>query len=500
MSKATIPKHVLSKSTFLKGCQCPKALWLYKNQPELRAEISSQQQAIFSQGTSVGELAQRLFPGGKSAQPATPFEYQKSVAYTQQLIEQGEKIIYEACFQFEGVLCAIDILVKEKNKWIAFEAKSSTEVKDIYLLDCGLQYYIISNSGIKLDDISVIHINNQYVRGGELDLKQLFTIKSVKNEVLELRDFVKQKIDELKSVASAKKCPVVDIGPHCSDPYECDFINHCWNKIPDVSVFNLVRLSTKKKFELHKEGIVEFKDIPKTYPLSEGQQMQVESYLEKKSFIDKDAIKDFISELTYPIHYLDFETFQTAVPLFDGSRPYQQIPFQYSLHYKSDKNSGVLHSEFLAEANNDDPRITLIETLLEATSSPGKILTYNQSFEITRLREMANTFPKYKNEIEERISRVADLMLPFQQRWYYIPAMNGSYSIKSVLPALIPELSYKDLEIGDGGTASVAFTSLYQNPNPEEIKKIRSALLEYCKMDTYAMVRLLEHLENLFSN
>ena len=231
--------------------------------------------------------------------------------------------------------------------------------------------------------------------------------------------------------------------------------------------------------------------------MSEGQQVQVQSYLSNKSVIDKNAIRDFTAGLKYPIHYLDFETYQTAIPLFDESRPYQQIPFQYSLHYKSKKNKEVLHSEFLADANGKDTRRPLLEALLDSTENSKTILTYNKSFEIGRLNELANIFPKYKQQIEERILKVVDLMLPFQNRWYYVPAMNGSYSIKAVLPALIPNLKYDDLEIGDGGMASAAFVSLNSNTNDQEVSKIRAALLEYCKLDTYAMVMLLEHLENI---
>ncbi len=193
---------------------------------------------------------------------------------------------------------------------------------------------------------------------------------------------------------------------------------------------------------------------------------------------------------------MDFETFQPAVPMFDNSRPYMQIPFQYSLHYKKNKKSTVDHYEFLAETGND-PRIKFIENLLRDTKSEGDILTYNKSFEVLRLKEIAEAFTKYKKEIEERINRVKDLMLPFQKKYYYTYKMQGSYSIKYVLPALIPELSYKDLEINEGGLASVAFESLYYETDLMKIADTRTNLLEYCKLDTFAMVKLLEKLESL---
>ena len=490
-------KHILSKSTFIRGYQCPKSLYLYKHFPNLRDEITEQQQAVFERGTSVGELARKLFPGGVDASPDTPFLYQQSVAYTKRLIDEGVKIIYEATFQYDGVLAAIDILVSKNGKWKAYEVKSSTDVKEVNLVDAALQYYVITNSGIKLQDISIIHINNEYVRKGKINLKQLFTAESVLDEVLEQQEFVEVKIVELKKIINAKAIPKMDIGPHCSDPYDCDFMGHCWTHIPEVSVFNLARLSGSRKFEFYQKGIIELKDIPDDYNLTEGQQMQIAGCLKNKSFIAKNEIREFISKLNYPVLHLDFESFQTAVPMFDGTRPYQQVPFQYSLHQKKHPKEAATHSEFLAEANQHDPRIELIESLLAATAGKGTILAYNKAFEIGCLNNIAKAFPKYRKEIEKRIARIADLMVPFQKRWYYAPAMNGSYSIKAVLPALFPDLSYDSLAIADGSTASLAFVSLYKNPDNEEVQRIRRALIAYCKMDTLAMVRLLEFLEGV---
>ncbi|HIA05249.1 MAG TPA: DUF2779 domain-containing protein, partial [Flavobacteriales bacterium] len=237
---SNIPKHTLSKSTFMKGCQCPKALYLNKHHYELKDEISAAQQAIFSRGTNVGELAQGLFPGGVDASPADYYKFQESVAKTQEFIAAGEKIIYEAAFQFDGVLCALDILVKKRGGWYAYEVKSSTKVSETYHLDASLQYYVITNAGIDLKDISIVHINNQYVRNGPLDIEQLFTIESVLEEVKELVPGHPNKIRQLKKILKLKEVPDIDIGPHCSTPYGCDFQGHCWKHIPgERSVFNL---------------------------------------------------------------------------------------------------------------------------------------------------------------------------------------------------------------------------------------------------------------------
>lgn len=488
-------RHVLSKSTFLYGNQCGKRLYFYKFRRDLLGEISPGQQAVFNRGTSVGELARDLFSGGEDASPASPFEYAKSVKLTQELINAGVKIIYEAAFQYNGVLAAVDILVNRNGKWKAYEVKSSTSVKDVNLFDAALQYHVITNCGVELADIFIVHINNEYVRKKSIVLEELFSIVSVKNESVELQNSVIEKIDELKAIIESKMEPPVDIGPHCFDPYSCDFINHCWKNIPEPSVFSISGLRTTRKFELYEKGIIKLEDLPSDIVLGDFQKLQIESYIDGKTKIDTPAIREYLNDISYPLYYMDFETFQQAVPLYSKSKPYQQIPFQYSLHYKKTKNASLKHFEFLAESTGD-PRIPFIEQLLDDTSTPGGILTYNMSFEKSILMSIAGDFPQYKNDILERCDRVLDLMPPFRKGWYYKPEMNGSYSIKQVLPALVPEMNYDGLEIADGSSASLSFEEMVFNPKVDS-SKIRENLLEYCKLDTLAMVRILEELEKL---
>lgn len=489
-------KHILSKSTFVRSCQCLKSLYLYKHFPKLRDEIDVSQQMIFDRGTTIGELAQQLYPGGVDASPPTPYEYDKSIIKTAKLIEHGYKIIYEAAFQHNGVMAAMDILILDKGKWKAYEVKSSTSVKDQFVMDAALQYYVINGSGIKLSDISIIHINNEYVRKGEIDLDELFNTESVFEAVQEHQDFVEEQIQRAKDVLKQKEIPTVDIGDHCFSPYQCDFYGHCWKHIPASSVFNISRLGSDKKYELYKSGVLHFHDVPDEFPLNEGQRLQVNCHKKKETYINKKVIKEFLDTLKYPLWFLDFETIMPGVPLYDNSRPYQQIPFQYSLHYKKNPKSELKHFSFLADAKGD-PRLPFIKQLTKELSSAGDVIVYNKGFETARLKELSNAFPKYSDQIEEIIDRVVDLMIPFQQKQYYSPVMNGSYSIKSVLPALVPELSYSNLAIGDGGTASSAFEHLINETDKEKISEVRKYLFEYCKLDTFGMVKILEALKSI---
>lgn len=488
--------HLLSKSSFIKGLQCEKHLYLYKYHYKEMDELSEMQKAIFKRGTNVGELAQQLFPGGEVAASGDPPDYEKALKKTKELMIKSAKVIYEAAFMFNEVLSIADIAVREKDQWKIYEVKSSTSISETYLNDAALQYYVISNLGIKVKDFSIIYINNQYVRKGNLNLEDLFTTESVLEKILSMQDFIKENVKRLKNVLLKKQIPDIDIGEHCYNPYICGFYNYCRKHIPEDSIFDFSGMHLARKYELYRDGIIRFEDIPEDYPLNKNNRMQLEVYNSGKTFIDKDAIENYLSELNYPLYFMDFETFQPAVPLFDDSKPYQQIPFQYSLFLKKDKKSEPEHFEFLAEPG-EDPRVKFIRNLLKATSRKGDVLVYNKSFEVTRLKEIARDYPQYTSEIEKLIARIKDLMIPFQKKYYYAPEMKGSYSIKAVLPALIPELSYNELEINEGGLASVAYESLQTETDLMFIAEIKKQLLEYCKLDTLAMVRILERLDKI---
>jgi len=496
--------HLLSKSSFIKGLQCDKHLYLYKYHYDEMDEFSEMQKAIFQRGTDVGVFAQKLFPGGKSATEGSPPDYKKGLKKTGELILQGGKIIYEAAFMFNEVLSIADIIVKEKNGlsrrsqaetgWSIYEVKSSTSISETYLNDAALQYYVISNSGVEINDFSIIYINNHYIRKGKLDINELFTIESVIDSILPLQNFIEENIERLKKVIRKREMPGIDIGEHCHNPYTCSFFNYCRKHIPEDSIFDFSGMHLKKKYQLYRDGIIKLDDVPDNYSLNKNNGIQLDVYKSGKAKIDKEAIKSFLDDFNYPLYFMDFETFQPAVPLYDNSKPYQQIPFQYSIHLKDKKDGELKHFEFLAEPG-EDPRIKFIEGLLNDTNGEGDIVVYNKSFEITRLKEIARDFPKYSEEIEKIILRIKDLMIPFQRKYYYAPEMIGSYSIKAVLPSLVPELSYDKLKIKEGGLASITFEGLQAETDMMIIAETREQLLEYCKMDTLAMVKILEKLE-----
>ena len=478
------------------GVQCHKALYLNRFHPELRNELTDEKRHIFKTGHNVGKFAQTLFPGGVEVDIQLFENMQDVVSYTETLISKGTEIIYEAGFQFDEVLVLTDILVKGSGGWKIYEVKSSTELKPQYLLDVAVQYYIAKNAGLTIEDLFLVYVNNQYTRSGGIDVTALFTVESVLEPVREAQEYVEKTIPELKKVLQLHTIPQIDIGEYCHDPYECDFTGYCWNHIPQNSIFELTGLGKNRKFELYRSGILTLDMVPEGYPLNDAQRLQVESVKTKSSYVDRAPIRDFIEEIHYPIHFLDFETFMPAIPLYDRSRPYQHIPFQYSLFIKRDEHTDLEHFEYLGMPECD-PRREFIEGLLSSVEREGDILVYNKAFEITRLKELMQDFPEYTVQIQSLIERIKDLMLPFRNRLYYTPSMGGSYSLKAVLPALVADLDYSDLEISGGISAMYAYEQLFHETDANRIRETRRFLLEYCKRDTLAMVRIFEVLERV---
>jgi hypothetical protein len=485
------PNIYLSKSLFIRGLQCHKSLYLHKYHPELRDEISEEQEALFQTGFEVGKYARRLFPGGVEI-PYDETSYDSQIQKTQDEIRNGTKTIYEAAFSYDNIFVKVDVLHKDHEGWKIFEVKSSTEIVPIYLDDAAVQYYVLNGAGLPVSKVFLAHINNQYVRDGEIDPRGLFTVNDITDSVKQKQPFIAENIARQKEMLE-NDMPDIDIGEHCEKPYGCDFQGHCWQHIPRDSVFDLRRKGINK-FDLYRQGIIEMKDIPLDR-LNRYQRLQVEAFLNKADKIDKDAIKTFLDSLIYPLCFLDFETFCTAIPLFDGIRPYRQVPFQYSLHIQDSEGAELKHFEYLAEPRKD-PRRELLTKLIDTIPEQSSIIAYTD-FETDRLRELSAWFPEYIDRIERLIRNIRDISLPFDKMDYYHWKMNGSYSIKAVLPVLVPEMGYDNLAIHDGGIAMNAYFAINQSNDQKEIEGIRSDLLEYCKLDTLAMVKILEKLREM---
>lgn len=489
-----------SKSKYCELWQCPKRCWLKEYKPQ-EETMDPSVQARFSAGNEVGDLAMGLF--GKFTEVTTydkngKLDLRSMITKTKQLLDSGENVICEASFNYNGLYCAVDILCKVKDGYAIYEVKSSTHNEYVYSVDVAFQKYVLEKCGFKIKGTYLVNIDSSYVRQGELDIHKLFKITDISEYVAEEEKLVECNLEYAEKFLANAEEPNIDIDMHCTYPHDCSFWNYCTKHISSPSVFDLYRLSFENKIASYKKGIVSFKDV-RDYKLkvSAIQKMQIEFVLEDKpAYIDKDKIKEFLSTLTYPMYFLDFETMQPVIPQFENSKPYAQIPFQYSLHYIEGEGGELKHKEFLG-ISGEDPRRAIAESLCNDIPDNVCVLAYNKAFECTRLEELAKLFPDVAEHLLKIRFNIKDLLVPFQKGYYYNKAMGGSFSIKSVLPALFPDdpaLDYHNLEGVHNGSEAMSIFPLIKDMPKEEAESARRNLLKYCELDTFAMVKVWQKL------
>ena len=486
----------LSKSSYTQGIQCPKMLWMDCHMSEMRDE-SVMNQDVLDTGNEVGDLAMGYF-GDYVEVPYDPADFDGMIRRTEELIANGVPNVCEATFAYDGNLCMVDILRVEADGVHIVDVKSSTHINDIYFHYMAYQTWVLDKCGMAVKSISLMHLNSRYVRKGELDLHELFVVEDCTAQVAEMIADVERTALALKKVAAQDDEPKIAIGRQCKSPYECGYLAWCWRHLPNPNVFDLCRIRMDKALKLISQGVVSLKDATgKGMVTNQRQKAQVACEVQDVEFkIDAPKVKEFLDTLTFPLYFLDFETMQPAIPPFDGTWPYQQIPTQYSLHVLRAPNAELEHYEFLAEAKGD-PRRSVAEHLVASIPLNACTLAYNMGFEKGRIRELADAFPDLAPHLLNIAENMHDLMVPFSKGWYYVRAMGGSNSIKAVLPALFPddpELDYHALEgVHNGGEAMRAFEDLY-GMDPGEAAIVREQLLRYCELDTLAMVRVWEKL------
>lgn len=483
----------LSKSQILKGMQCQRALWLAHNPPDFEFLANPEKQARLATGIEVGRYARELFPGGALV-PYGELSISEQVARTNQLITAGAPVIYEAAFEHDGLFVKVDILARNGGAWEIHEVKSSTEVKVEYYDDLAVQDYVVCGAGLLVKRLYLVHIDKSYVRHGAIEVPRLFARQEVTAEARACQANLPDLIALLRATLEEKAEPAIDIGLYCHAPNDCEFIPWCWRHIPEDSVFDLSGYR-KDKLALYYDGFVNLADVP-LERLKDKQRFEALATLNRSGHVDRAAVRAFLDSLWYPLCHLDFETFNTAIPLYDDIRPYQQIPFQYSLHRQAAPDAEIEHFAYLAGPNYD-PRRELVGQLFAEIPADACILTYNQSFEVGVLKELAKLFPNLSETLHARIANVRDLMVPFRSRAVYRWPMKGSYSIKQVLPAMVPELSYLGMTIADGTAAMRAYWEMCATHDAERLAEIRRGLLEYCGMDTWGMVEILRALERV---
>ena len=442
------PRSRLSKTRFQYGLQCLKRLYLESFHQELADPVSPSLQAIFDAGTNVGEEARRRFPNGRLVEESH-LMHDQAVSATQALLAESHiPALYEAAFTFEDIRTRVDILAKnDRGGYDLIEVKSTTRVKPEHITDVGIQVYAAEGAGTPITNAYLMHLNNQYVyEGGEHDWQRLFTLADVTDRA---RSFAAESaladLARMRAALAQDSAPEIDIGRHCTVPYRCSFYDYCRQDAATPA---------------------------------------------RPRYVGP-GLASSLSEIVHPASFLDFETVNPGIPIYVGTRPYQAIPFQWSLHVR-EPSGRLSHTSFLND-DADDPREGFAATLLEAIPPTGDIVAYSP-YEGAMLRQLAAALPHYADRLLSLSDRIVDLLKIIRDN-YYTPEFGGSFSLKSVLPALAPDMSYADMPIADGLSAAASYQKMIaEDTLASERQEIKSALLAYCGQDTEAMVRIYEAL------
>ncbi|MGC9940817.1 MAG: DUF2779 domain-containing protein [Verrucomicrobiota bacterium] len=482
----------ISKSKFLQGLQCPKLIWSGYHAKHLFPEADDALQAVFDQGHDVGALAKRMFPSGIEID-TDPADFEGAIELTKKHLS-ARRPIFEATVAADGGYARADILQPVgRNEWDIIEIKSTTGLKEVHIPDLTFQAWVFSKAGIKIRRCFLGHINNQFVRHGEIDPKEFFTLRDVTPEVSQMSGDIEGLVRQMQKTIRAEKCPDIQIGKQCDSPYTCPLHEHCWSFLPPQNVLELRDDKKGRGWDLLKQGVLRIAEIPDGYSLSEKQKIQRASAISGKPHSKPIQIQTFLNGLIYPLHFLDFETFNMAIPIFDGTRPYEQIPFQFSLHIRHQPGEKLEHRRFLGRGRND-PRPDFMRELKSAIEPSGSIVVFNAAFEKSRMEECAVLLPEYEPWVSSVNQRVVDLLNPFKAFHFYHPAQCGSASMKLVLPALTGK-DYTSLEIQEGGAASREFVRVtFTDVSEAERKRVRGALELYCGRDTEGMAWILDAL------
>ncbi|MBF0618710.1 MAG: DUF2779 domain-containing protein [Candidatus Omnitrophica bacterium] len=499
--KAVKDPKTLTKSKFLNALQCPKLLWIRCNAPDQIPPTPDSLQRVFDTGHRVGSLAMKRFPGGVHVQEEN---FMENIQETKSLLSAVDpRPIYEAGIKTGRLYARADILVPSKTNsgaWDVVEVKCGTSVKEIYLQDVAFQRYCYEQAGIKVGRCFLMHINNEYVRHGEIDVEAFFTLEDVTEEIVPFFVQLAVLLKGFFQTIDMPACPNISISEGCTKKsgvrYDCPMKPVCWAFLPAFNVLELTR-GKKKGFDLVDQGILRLVDIPDGFKLTDNQMIQRLCTISNQAHVDQPEISGFLQAISYPLRHMDFETIFEAIPRFDGTRPYQQVPFQFSVHLEETPGATPKHFEFLHKSS-DDPRPAFVKALKACLGSDGTILAWNKSFEEGRIKELGEAFPEYSQWAQDVLPRTEDLMIPFSKYHYHHPDQHGSASLKKVLPAFIGK-TYAGMAIGEGGLASSEYARVTydENVNPTDRAKVYADLEAYCGLDTQAMVDILKKLKEI---
>ena len=471
-----------TKRDLILSAQCRKAVWLEAYRPELAAELDAGSQLRYEQGNQVDQVARKYYGGGELI---VDLDWDKAAQQTEALIEAGVTRLYQAAFGAKGLRIRADILdVSPGRSVVLREVKMSTRLKDEHLLDIASQVFVLQCSGYRVEEAYLVAVNNAHTPENGIPL---FHEVEVTTEVLQLASQLEPDVAELSEMIDEETEPDISIGKHCTKPWTCAFYDYCWQDVPKASVFSIPRLSAKKLDALRTQGILHLTDVPHSFSLTDKQRDYIAFQTSGAQTIHKAAIKEELDFFVYPIYFLDFETHSAPIPPYPRTYPYQQVPFQFSVHELHEDRT-LLHHDYL-HVTDSDPRQAVAEHLLQCIGDSGSILTYNARFEIKVLEELASALPQYADALQRVIGRVYD-QLPLIRKNVQDPELHRSYSLKTVTRVLLNDDSYANLPIANGEAAHFAWVQMQELTDLAERNRVAENLKAYCCQDTLAQVHL----------
>ena len=486
---------MLTKTDFIQYLNCPESLWLLKNQPNdyPDGEFSLFLQKLIDEGYEVEEQAQKLFPHGiKLPDFGTPQD-------TLAALQQDGTCFFQAAFETDkGVFARVDVLEHlHNNTWHLYEVKSSTSVKTDkkhnHLKDACFQKYVLEQNGLNVSKVSIIHLNKEFIRKGDIEPKELLNVEDVTEQIKELYSEVSMEIEQATHCINQKTIDTTQCSCRLNTrSNHCDSFSFFNTEIPEFSIYEIGNIRANKIQDLYNDGVLSIGEIPSNFKLNAKQELQIESFRQSKPIIEQTRIDKILSSLEFPLHFIDYETYASAVPKIDGVKPHQHIPFQVSIHTMQSDGS-IEHFEFLAHELEIPAQ--MVQFMAASTGMTGTFISWHMSFEMGRNKDMIDWLPQHQEYLEYMNSNMFDLEDIFKSE-YVDYRFHGSTSIKKVLPVLLPELSYDDLEVQNGTMALDLWGRMVLDKNFKEDKaQVRAKLLEYCKLDTWAMVALYSKLK-----
>jgi hypothetical protein len=485
-----VPVQYLTKSRFLHGTQCSKLLWTSWNAAHLLPTPDQQTLAILEEGKKVGALARQMFPDGVEISASSFNE----AVMNSTLAIQERRPVFEATFVYNDCAIRADVLTpNEDGSWNLIEVKSTTAVEEIHLQDVAFQRHVLTGAGLRINRCLVAHINSAFVKHGPVDPHLFFTLADVTERVLALRDRIEASADEMLRLVRLTKAPAVQIGRWCNQPHGCPLHDTCWRHLPEQNVTELYR-GGDKSFRLLARGVTRIADIPADVELTDRQAIQHRIAKTGRAHVDRGAIQAFLRQLKYPLSSLDFESWNSAIPTLDGTRPYAQVCFEYSLHILRSPGASPEHYVHLAESV-DDPRQAFMDSLHGVLPSEGSVIGFNIVFELARLRECSEFLPGFRSWVDDIQRRSVDLLAVFRSFAFYHAGQRGSCSLKAILGPLTGQ-TYDDLDVRNGTTASAEFLRVMCGEVDEaDRRRVRRALEEYCSRDTESLLWIISALQ-----